>query len=95
MAQWGERNGARIEGLSANLIAVRGSDDDRTTLYFVPRDRGKAVVDGYSSLAGGIEALGEIVLTSPRAAEHLSKGSISFASLEAGLESLRTPLDID
>jgi diadenosine tetraphosphate (Ap4A) HIT family hydrolase len=95
MARWGERNRTRLDQLSANFIASRDSGDDELALYFVPRDRAKQRADGFSNIAGGLEALGEIVLSSPEEKALLHNGSIDYSKLEAALATLRTPLDID
>ena len=95
MARWGERNRARLDELTANFIATRDSETDEMALYFVPRDRTKTRADGFSSLAGGIEALGEIVLSSPEEKALLDNGSVDYSKLEAALATLRAPLEID
>ncbi len=50
--------------------------------------------DGFSSLAGCLEVLGEIVLSRPEEKALLDSGSIDYTVLEAALATLRTPLDI-
>ncbi len=95
MVRWGERNRARFDVLTANFIASRDDDADQLALYFVPRDRAKPRVDVFSSVAGGLEALGEIVLSSPEEKALLNNGSIDYSTLEAALATLRTPLECD
>ncbi len=91
--RWAERNRARLDGLSANIIAAREPDADEVVLYFVPRDRARPKAEGFASLAGGLEVLGELVMTSAEAKARLDEGSIDYFDLEAALASLRTPLD--
>lgn len=95
LTRWGERNRARLDTLSANIMATRDSASDQLALYFVPRDRAKTRADGFSSLAGGLEALGEIVLSSPEELTLLHSGALDYATLEAALATLHTPLEID
>ena len=64
-------------------------------LYFVPRDRAKSQAEGYSGLIGGLEVLGEIVLSSPEEKARLSDGRIDYFTLEAALASVHTPMDVD
>ncbi len=94
MARWAERNRPRLDQLTANFIAARDSGDDELALYFVPRDRAKQRADRFSSIAGGLEVLGEIVLSSPEEKALLDNRSIDYAALEAALATLRTPLEI-
>lgn len=92
MAAWGERNRGRLAGLTANLIAAR-DDDHQVTLYFVPRDRARARPDGFAGLVGGLEVLGEIVLSSGEEKARLDAGKIDYFALEATLASVSTPVE--
>ena len=93
--RWGERNRARLPGLSGNLVATREMDDDEVALYFVPRDRSRARGDGFSGLTGGLEVLGELVLSSPEEKARLDAGLIDYACVESALASVRTPMEVD
>ena len=95
IACWAERNGARLSALTANFIASRNTADNDVTLYFVLRDRARSKVEGFSSLVGGLEVLGEIVLSSPEEKARLSDGQIDYFTLEAALASVHTPIDVD
>ena len=64
-------------------------------LYFVPRDRTKSKAEGFSGLIGGLEVLGEIVLSSPNDKARLSSGQIDYFTLEAALASVHTPIEVD
>ncbi len=92
---WAERNRIRLDGLAANFIASRNIEDDDVTLYFVPRDRTKPRAARFSNLIGGIEVLGEFVLSRPEDKARLSDGQIDYFTLEAALASVRTPIEVD
>ncbi len=95
IVRWGERNRTSLAGLTANFIATRDVNDDDVALYFVPRDRAKSQADGYSGLIGGLEVLGEIVLSSPNDKARLNSGQIDYFTLEAALASVHTPIEVD
>jgi len=95
IARWGERNRTRLAGLTANFIATRDTDGDDMALYFVPRDRARSQAQGFTGLFGGLEVLGEIVLTSPEDKDRMRNGEIDYFTLEAALASVHTPLDAD
>lgn len=95
IVRWGERNRARLPGLTANLMASRDIDDDDIALYFVPRDRARSRANGFSGLVGGLEVFGEIVLSSSEEKARMSDGQIDYFTLEAALASVHTPIDVD
>jgi len=95
ITRWGERNRKRLAGLTANFIATRDIGGDDMALYFVPRDRAKSRAEGFIGLLGGLEVLGEIVLSGPQDKDRLSNGQIDYFTLEAMLTSVRTPMDVD
>jgi len=88
---WARRNAARLRTLSANII-VSVARDGSATLYFVPRDRARTYGEGISGLVGGLEVLGEIVLSSPQERHLIDSGAVSYRMLEKVLQSVRTPL---
>lgn len=89
---WGGRNAARIRTLTANIIATR-LHDGRICLYFVPRDRERARPEAVSGLVGGLEVLGEIVLSSEEDWGRYKSGEISYEVLEGVLKGARTELE--
>lgn len=91
--RWGERNRNRLDGLSANIIATRGHNDDEMVLYFVPRDRSNQKPEEFSGMIGGLEVLGEIVLISQEDKARKDAGEIDYSELEAILASVRTPVE--
>ena len=95
LASWGERNRARLPGLSGNLVVTKEMDAAGLTLFFVPRDRTRSRPDGFSGLVGGLETLGEIVLSSEQEKGRLDAGEIDYFTLEAALASVHTPLEVD
>jgi len=95
IALWAERNRSRLDGLAANFITSRNVEDDDVTLYFVPRDRAKPRAARFSNLVGGIEVLGEFVLSDPEDKVGLDEGGIDYFTLEAALANVRAPIEID
>ncbi|MGI9384340.1 MAG: DUF4922 domain-containing protein [Methyloligellaceae bacterium] len=92
---WGDANKARLNGLTANFIVARDADGDAVTLYFVPRDRARPRAKGLSGLIGGLEVLGEIVLSCPEEKGRLDAGLIDYFALEDALASVRTPFFVE
>ena len=95
IGDWAERNRSRIDSLAANFIAARDDDDEDVTLYFVPRDRTRSRAEGLGNLVGGIEVLGEFVLSKPEDRSRIDDGGIDYFTLEAALASVRAPLELD
>ena len=95
LTDWGARNRARLDDLTCNLIASRCEGEDRISLYFVPRERKKRYAAGISGFIGGLEVLGEIVLSSQEEKARLDQGGIDYFALERVLASIRTPLYVD
>ena len=91
---WARRNVSRLYRMTSNIVATAGADGGMT-LYFVPRDRTKARGEGMSGLVGGLEALGEIVLSSPEERQRIDAGAYAYAVIENILASVRTPLFVD
>ncbi len=91
---WAQRNTRRLRGLTANFITTFDRTGNRIVFYFVPRDRARSRLQGINGIAGGLEVLGEIVLSSPDDAGHLDDGSIDYFKLERTLASLHTPLEV-
>jgi hypothetical protein len=92
--EWAERNASRIHGLTANII-VSAKLDGTVTLCLVPRDRTRPCGEGVSGLTGGLEVLGEIVLSTTQERHLIDSGAISYFFLENVLRSVRTPLIVD
>lgn len=95
IVRWGARNHARLTCLSGNLIVSREIDDGEVSLYFIPRDRARSGLEGFSGLAGGLEMLGEVVLSSPEEKARLDGGQIDYFVLEKALAEVHTPLEVD
>lgn len=93
--EWGARNQVRLNGLTANFVATRARDSQGATLYFVPRDRNRRHGKGLSSPIGGLEVLGEIVLSRPEEKALLDGNQIDYFFLEDALAEVFTPLDGD
>jgi hypothetical protein len=93
--EWAERNHPRLATLSANIIALRERSGENLLLFFVPRERGRSRPEGFSGLIGGLEVLGEIVLSSEADKAWLDSGEIDYFRLETILASVRTPLELE
>jgi len=89
--EWAERNARRMEQMTGNLIVTTSCEGD-VTLYFVPRHRKRAKSEGLSGLIGGLEVMGELVLSSPEEEERIANGEIDYFSIEKILTDVRTPL---
>lgn len=90
---WAARNQARRETLSSNFIAMgNAAGSGGVALYFVPRDRAKARWNGTHGLVGGLELLGELVLSSDEERALLDDGLIDFGYVERALASVCTPM---
>lgn len=94
LAEWAGRNESRVATLSANIIATRSVKHGDVTLYFVPRDRGRSRSGHFSGLVGGLEVLGEIVLSNPDEKRRLDDGLINFSTIEAALSDVRVCADL-
>ena len=88
---WATQNVDRIYRLTANII-VTSDPGGEVTLYFVPRDRSRARGETMSGLVGGLEVLGEIVMSSPEERQALESGAVDYFAIENILASVRTPL---
>jgi len=92
LSQWTHRNRARLAGLTCNLIVTKDWSDDGFSLYFVPRDRSKSRVKGLNGLIGGLEILGEVVLSTLDEKKRLDDGAIDYFALEDYLSRVHTPM---
>jgi len=92
VASWAERNRSRIDMLSCNFIAAGHVADGDISLYFVPRLRARARWNGNHGLVGGLELLGELVLSTDEERGLLDSGLIDYGFVENALRSVRTPM---
>jgi len=92
---WAERNHARIDMLSSNFIAAGHAGDGDIALYFIPRLRERARWNGNHGLVGGLELLGELVLSTDDERSLLDHGLIDYGFVENALRSVRTPMFVD
>ncbi len=81
---WVARNPENAPHLSSNLIATVDDDDpDHLHLYFTPRTRRTLPGNGKTaSSIGGLEVLGELVLTSPEEKAHLDSGELDYREVQ-------------
>ena len=92
--EWADRNSERICRLTGNII-VSAALDGIVTLYFIPRDRTRPCGKGISGLTGGLEVLGEIVLSTAEEQQRIDSGVIDYFVIENALHSVRMPLFSD
>jgi len=92
---WANRNGPRLQTLTGNFVVSNDGGPDRLTLYFVPRDRTKVHVNGFSGLIGSLEILGELVLSTEKDKRYLDNDRIDFGSIERSLARVQTPFYTD
>ena len=98
LQDWAARNAHRLDRLTANLIATKARAGAALSLYFVPRLRPDATTAGHAGHAGraerigGLEVLGEFVFSTPAEKRLLDEGAIDYATIEAWLARVRTPL---
>lgn len=91
---WAARNAERLYRMTSNII-VSSDDGETVSLMFVPRDQAKTRGEGMSGLVGGLEVLGEIVMSSVEERRRLDAGEIDYFTIEHMLCGVRTPLFTD
>lgn len=87
--QSAERVIGASDAASANLIATRTGD--RVRLFVAPRHRAFAFAPGFAGLVGGLEILGEIVLTTEREKELLDAGQFTYERIAGILAAVEPP----
>jgi diadenosine tetraphosphate (Ap4A) HIT family hydrolase len=93
--RWADANRNRIDSLSSNFIAAADGHEGAVSLYFAPRDRAKPRWNGVDGLVGGLEILGELVLSSDDNRKLLDSGAIDYFYVENALASVRAPFLVD
>ena len=91
ISDWVHRNSVRCKILSSNFIASGMALDGKVTLYFIPRNRKNAHFKSLSGLVGGLEILGELVLSSHEDKKLLQRGQIDYFFCERELNHVHTP----
>ena len=76
-------------GMSVNLIAV--SAGDRSHLYAVPRHSSFSYAQGLAGLVGGLEILGELVLSTDLEKQNIDQGHYSYASIAEIIAAVEPP----
>jgi hypothetical protein len=95
ISQWAKTNQERINGLTANFIVMSDHASQEVTIFFVPRDRTKSRTENLSGVIGGLEVLGELVLSTPEEKAKLDAGEIDYFALEKVLASVATPFYVN
>ncbi len=76
-------------GMSVNLIAV--SAGERSHLYAVPRHSLFSYAQGLAGLVGGLEILGELVLSTDLEKQNIDQGHYSYASIAEIIAAVEPP----
>lgn len=83
------------QALSANIIARKSRRRDNNTdnfhLFFIPRNQFFSHAPGMAGLVGGLEVLGEIVLSDQEERQQLVKGHTDYDTAVRILESVEAP----
>jgi hypothetical protein len=87
--RWADGNRDRIDRLSSNFIAAADRHDRAVSLYFAPRDRSKPRWGGDTELVGGLEILGELVVSSDDKRKLLDTGAIDYFYVRKSLARVR------
>jgi len=75
--------------LSVNLMAMH--TEGRLHLYVTPRHRAYSYAPGFAGLVGGLEILGELVLSTEQEKQSLDLGHFNYASVSAVLAAVEPP----
>jgi hypothetical protein len=85
---WAERYGTHA-ALSANLIAMH--TDGRLRLFVAPRHRSYSQAPGFAGLVGGLEILGELVLSTEQEKQSLDLGHFDYERVSSVLAAVEPP----
>jgi hypothetical protein len=88
---WVGHNRNRIGRLSSNFIAAADGHKGEVSLYFAPRDRVRPRANVVADLVGGLEILGELVLSGDEHRKLLDTDAIDYFYVENALASVRPP----
>jgi hypothetical protein len=75
--------------LSVNLMAMH--TEGRLHLYVAPRHRAYSYAPGFAGLVGGLEILGELVLSTEQEKESLDLGHFNYENVSAVLAAVEPP----
>ena len=82
MAQWLPAWLGRVErAATANIIVLNGRSSDFLDLIFVPRHPSRSRAEGLNGVIGALEAMGEIICSSPEELERIERGEISYDAI--------------
>ena len=76
-------------GMSVNLIAA--FDGTKSHLYVVPRHSSYSYAQGLAGLVGGLEILGELVLSTDLEKQNIDQGHYSYASIAEIIAAVEPP----
>lgn len=83
-----------LPDMSANVLAISEESGHAVSLYFVPRHRRLTRASWLSGIVGGLEVLGELVLSSPEEKWMIDSGALNYFKLEKLLAAVCTPLNM-
>lgn len=78
-----------IDALSVNLMAMH--TEGRLHLYVAPRHRSYSYAPGFAGLVGGLEILGELVLSTEQEKQSLDMGHFNYEGVSAVLAAVEPP----
>ncbi len=90
LSRWEARQGD-LPDMSANILTISEEGGGEVSLFFVPRHRKLTRTSWLSGIVGGLEVLGELVLSSPEDKQLLDEGKLNYHSLEKLLAAVCVP----
>jgi hypothetical protein len=87
--RWVGKNRDRVDRLSSNFIAAADGHKGEVSLYFAPRDRVRPRSNGLADLVGGLEIMGELVVSTEEQRKLLDTGAIDYFYIENALSGVR------
>jgi diadenosine tetraphosphate (Ap4A) HIT family hydrolase len=92
---WAEHNAAHLDQLTSNLIVTTDPQSLELSLYFAPRHRDRAKSAHMSGLIGGLEVLGELVLSTEEERFAIEHGKLNYPEIVRIYDDVYTPFFID
>ncbi|SRR6056297_426599 len=82
MSDWLRAWHGRVEReATANIIVLNRPDGESLDLVFVPRHPSRSRAEGLNGVVGALEAMGEIICSSPEELERIESGRINYEEI--------------
>ena len=91
--EWADHQ-EHLPDLTANILAISEPENSNVSLFFVPRDRKRNQAEGLAGKVGGLEVLGELVLSTGEEEALLESGQLDYFILHQILSEVCTPLNM-